>query len=92
MAYTEVQAIDSDVQIEPSFLGPQVNSYGGYDIDRSGLAAEIVVDLTPSLCLKTTSLLTIDTVFEANVLECVAVIAVARRPDPLIAHGTAGPT
>lgn len=93
MTQTEPRrTVEPDTRTEPGLVDLQVNGYRGLDINGPGLTEDVVVDLTQSLWAEgvTTYLPTIITAPEAEILDRLAVIAAARRADPLIAHSIAG--
>lgn len=78
--------------LRPGLIDLQVNGYAGYDVNADDVDVDTLTELTQRLWAEgvTTYLPTVITASEEKILHVLAVIAAARRSDPLIAHSIAG--
>ena len=78
--------------ITPGLVDLQVNGYAGHDVNADDVSIDTLADLTRALWEQgvTTYLPTVITASEEKILHVLAVIAAARRSDPLLAHSIAG--
>ncbi|WP_309127335.1 amidohydrolase family protein [Microbacterium sp.] len=76
----------------PGFIDLQVNGFRGLDVNSDDVTADTLIALTRELWAEgvTTYLPTVITASEEKILHVLAMIAQARRTDPLIAHSIAG--
>ncbi|WP_193105857.1 N-acetylglucosamine-6-phosphate deacetylase [Brachybacterium sp. FME24] len=81
-----------DVRVEPGLIDLQVNGYAGHDVNADDVDIRTITELTYALWAKgvTTYFPTVITASEEKVTHVLAVIAAARRRDPLLAHSIAG--
>src|SRR5690625_6438931 len=82
----------TDAVRRPGLVDLQVNGYAGWDVNADDVTPDDVVGLTRALWEEgvTTYLPTVITAPEEKILHCLAVVAEARRRDPLVAHSIAG--
>lgn len=78
--------------LQPGLIDLQVNGYAGYDVNDDSVDIETIIELTRALWAQgvTTYLPTVITASQDKICHVMAVIAAARRSDPLIAHSIAG--
>lgn len=78
--------------ITPGLVDLQVNGYAGHDVNADDVDVDTLAALTRALWAQgvTTYLPTVITASEEKILHVLAVIAAARRSDPLLAHSIAG--
>ena len=78
--------------ITPGLVDLQVNGYAGHDVNADDVSIDTLAALTRALWEQgvTTYLPTVITASEEKILHVLAVIAAARRSDPLLAHSIAG--
>ncbi len=83
---------DADLARQPGLVDLQVNGYAGADVNADDVTPDVVVELTRALWQRgvTTYLPTVITAPEEKIRHCLAMIAAARRADPLVAHSIAG--
>lgn len=81
-----------DVSVEPGLVDLQVNGYAGHDVNADDVDIRTITELTRALWAQgvTTYLPTVITASEEKITHVLAVIAAARRSDPLLAHSIAG--
>lgn len=79
-------------RIQPGLIDLQVNGYAGHDVNADDVDIETLTELTRALWAQgvTTYLPTVITASEEKITHVLAVIAAARRSDPLLAHSIAG--
>ena len=77
---------------QPGLIDLQVNGYAGHDVNADDVDVETITALTHALWAQgvTTYLPTVITASEEKITHVLAVIAAARRSDPLLAHSIAG--
>ena len=81
-----------ETRTQPGLIDLQVNGYAGHDVNADDVDVETLADLTHALWAQgvTTYLPTVITASEEKITHVLAVIAAARRSDPLLAHSIAG--
>src|SRR5690606_40591807 len=81
----ETDPMGTDAVRRPGLVDLQVNGYAGWDVNADDVTPDDVVGLTRALWEEgvTTYLPTVITAPEEKILHCLAVVAEARRRDPL---------
>ena len=81
-----------ETRTQPGLIDLQVNGYAGHDVNADDVDVETITELTRALWSQgvTTYLPTVITASEEKITHVLAVIAAARRSDPLLAHSIAG--
>lgn len=84
--------MNRQLRTQPGLIDLQVNGYAGHDVNADDVDVETLADLTHALWAQgvTTYLPTVITASEEKITHVLAVIAAARRSDPLLAHSIAG--
>lgn len=82
----------SETIVRPGLIDLQVNGYAGHDVNADDVDVTTIAELTRALWAQgvTTYLPTVITASQEKILHVLAVIAAARRSDPLLAHSIAG--
>src|SRR5690625_4225416 len=80
--------MNRQLRTQPGLIDLQVNGYAGHDVNADDVDVETLADLTHALWAQgvTTYLPTVITASEEKITHVLAVIAAARRSDPLLAH------
>ena len=84
--------MNRQLRTQPGLIDLQVNGYAGHDVNADDVDVETLADLTHARWAQgvTTYLPTVITASEEKITHVLAVIAAARRSDPLLAHSIAG--
>src|SRR5690625_4611531 len=84
--------MNRQLRTQPGLIDLQVNGYAGHDVNADDVDVETLANLTHALWAQgvTTYLPNVITASEEKITHVLAVIAAARRSDPLLAHSIAG--